>query len=328
MSESAPHGAPFGEETLDAVFAASPLPMWVCDRDTLAILHANRAAVARYGYSVEEFLRMRAADLCAEADVDVDEAASPLAGEWRHRLRNGRTIDVELTPHPVSADGRPIVLVVAHDVTHHRQTELALGRSQARAAVAERLEQSEAAYRSLIHGAAYGIFRVDADGRFLQVNPAFVAMLGYGSEGEVMALGGMQRVFADPEARNRVREEYRRAGRVKGVEVEWVRKDGSSLAVRLSGRTVPGADGALAAFEVIAEDVSERRDLEERLRKAQRMEAIGQLAGGIAHHFNNLLMTVLGYAELIAMRLPAGSEDREEVDEITKAGERAAVLTH
>jgi PAS domain S-box-containing protein len=194
-------------------------------------------------------------------------------------------------------------------------------------AAVERLQRSEARSRSLIEGAAYGIYRATADGFFIEANPALVDMLGYGSADELVGLGATMLIYHDPAVRLALVEECSRAGRVDAVEVQWVRKDGGAVTVKLSARAVADEHGRIVEFEVIAEDVTERRRLEDQLRQAQKMDAIGQLAGGIAHNFNNLLMSILGYAELLLVRGGIPEADREDLEEIQKAGERASVLT-
>ena len=84
-----------------------------------------------------------------------------------------------------------------------------------------------------------------------------------------------------------------------GGEVNWKRKDGKIIAVRISGGAFRGQDGSFSHFEVIVEDITERRSLEEQFRQAQKMEAVGLLAGGISHDFNNLLSVILGNADLL-----------------------------
>jgi len=194
-------------------------------------------------------------------------------------------------------------------------------------AAVDRLRRSEARYRSLIDGAAYGIYRASADGRFVDVNPALAEMLGYRSPAEVLAIGRTTAIYEDPAVRLRLVDECIRMGRVDRQEVHWRRRDGTRLTVRLTARAVHDEHGAVSEFEAIAEDVTERRRLEDQLRQAQKMDAVGQLAGGIAHNFNNLLMSILGYTELALVRGDASAPFREDLEEIQKAGERAAVLT-
>jgi two-component system cell cycle sensor histidine kinase/response regulator CckA len=197
----------------------------------------------------------------------------------------------------------------------------------ARSRAREALEQSEANYRSLIDGAAYGIYRTRADGKFLDVNPALVAMLGYEKAEDLLALGNAIAVYRDPAAQPALAEQYRHSGRITGVEVDWKRRDGTLLTVRLSGRAVFDWKGALDGFEVIAEDVTERRHLEAQLRKAQKMEAVGQLAGGIAHDFNNLLTGILGYTDMIMEQLGPAVPIWLDLQEIRRQAERGASLT-
>jgi two-component system cell cycle sensor histidine kinase/response regulator CckA len=197
----------------------------------------------------------------------------------------------------------------------------------ARSRAREALEQSEANYRSLIDGAAYGIYRTRADGTFLDVNPALVAMLGYEKAEDLLALGNAIAVYRDPAAQAALVEQYRHSGRITGVEVDWKRRDGTLLTVRLSGRAVFDWKGARDGFEVIAEDVTERRHLEGQLRKAQKMEAVGQLAGGIAHDFNNLLTGILGYTDMIMEQLGPAVPIWLDLQEIRRQAERGASLT-
>lgn len=191
----------------------------------------------------------------------------------------------------------------------------------------EALRRSEASYRSLIEGAAYGIYRSDMTGNLLEVNPALVEILGYASEAELLSRNLAADVYADPAERARLIAEHDKQDRFRGVEVNWKRKDGSILAVRLTGRPVVDEKGQLEYFEGIVENVAERRALEEQLRQSQKMEAVGQLAGGIAHDFNNLLEVIMGYSDLLTEGLPVGDPLRRQAEEIYKAGKRAAGLT-
>jgi PAS domain S-box-containing protein len=189
------------------------------------------------------------------------------------------------------------------------------------------LRRSEARYRSLVQSSVYGIYRSSLEGRFLDVNPALITMLGYGSAEEVLLLDPEKDVFANPEEHKRLIEEFRVNGRMDGVEVKWKRQDGRSITVRISGRAVSSADEPADVLEAIAEDVTERRVLEDQFRQAQKMEAVGRLAGGVAHDFNNLLMVISGYTEVILAKLDVDDPLREKGQAIQQAADRATTLT-
>jgi two-component system, cell cycle sensor histidine kinase and response regulator CckA len=191
----------------------------------------------------------------------------------------------------------------------------------------EALRESETRYRSLVHSAVYGIYRSSVDGRFLDVNPALVSMLGYESADELLQVSLRTDLYVDPEQRMRLISTHERSRPVQNVEVRWRRKDGRPLTVRLSGRAITDSQGEIKEFEMIAEDVTERRLLEDQLRHSQKMEAIGRLAGGIAHDFNNLLTVIKGYSELVLEELDNTDPLRCEVEEVQKAADRAAGLT-
>jgi two-component system cell cycle sensor histidine kinase/response regulator CckA len=187
------------------------------------------------------------------------------------------------------------------------------------------LRQSEGRYRSLIKNAVYGIYHSTIDGRFIEVNPALAAMLGYQSEAELTEVQ-VESLYVDPSERRRFIDRLQ-SNRIEGVETQWKRKDGSRITLRLSGRALRSAEGGLEGFEMIVEDVTARRLLESQFRQAQKMEAIGRLAGGVAHDFNNLLTAMLGYSDLLLDQFAEDDPCRFDVLEIKKAAERASSLT-
>ncbi|MBI3669253.1 MAG: PAS domain S-box protein [Acidobacteria bacterium] len=213
---------------------------------------------------------------------------------------------------PNESDASPLVLAVTRDITERQRAE-------------EALRRSEANYRSLVQGAPYGIYRVNAEGRLLDVNPALVEMLGYAAEAELLAVNFDTDVHRDPGERSRIIHSH--PERIEGIEVGWKRKDGTAITVRLSGRPVRDADGAAACYEMIAENVTEQRLLEHQLRQAQKMEAVGRLAGGVAHDFNNLLMVIKGHTELLLDRVRTDDWHYRKIEQIEKAADRAVGLT-
>jgi PAS domain S-box-containing protein len=191
----------------------------------------------------------------------------------------------------------------------------------------EALRRSEARYRSLVQSAVYGIYRSSLEGRFFDVNPALITMLGYDSAEEVLALDPKLDVFVDPSEQMRVMAEFRRGARLDNVEVRWKRKDGSAITVRLSGRVVNNPEETAEVVEIIAEDITERRVLENQFRQAQKMEAVGRLAGGVAHDFNNLLMVISGYAEVLLEHTRKNDPLHPKIEAIHQATDRATTLT-
>src|SRR5437899_6703658 len=222
-----------------------------------------------------------------------------------------RWMETYAVPLPSEPGDLFVCLAVTRDITERQRAE-------------EALRRSEANYRSLVQGAPNGICRVSADGKLLDVNPALVEMLGYGSEAELLAVSLDHDVYRDPGERTRILQEH--PERLVGVEVGWKRKDGTPITVRLSGRPVRDAAGA-ACYELIAENVTEQRLLEHQLRQEQKMDAVGRLAGGVAHDFNNLLMVIRGHTELLLDRLRADDWHYRKVEQIQKAAARAAGLT-
>jgi PAS domain S-box-containing protein len=189
----------------------------------------------------------------------------------------------------------------------------------------EGLRRSESNFRSLVTNAPCGICRCDSTGILLDVNPGLVTILGYASSSELLGRN-LANLYADSQQWFILTDYFRSLQLFHGLVVEWMRKDGSSVMVRLSGRALSGERNAIF-FELFTEDVTERHALEQQLRQAQKMEAVGRLAGGIAHDFNNLLMVISGYCEFLLERIGSEPALRAPVQEIANAGERATSLT-
>lgn len=187
------------------------------------------------------------------------------------------------------------------------------------------LRQSESNFRSLINHAPYGICCCNSASILLDANPALVTILGYGSSSELVG-HHLANLYADTQRWFDLADQFRSLQAFHGLVAEWVRRNGSSVTVRLSGRAIRGQASAVF-FELFIEDVTEQRELEEQLRQAQKMEAVGRMAGGIAHDFNNLLMVISGYCEFLAERIGSGSTLQTSVQEIANASERATSLT-
>jgi len=225
---------------------------------------------------------------------------------------HGRELQAHIEPLR-GADGAVLgVIGVAQDLTDRMVAERAL-------------RLSEHSYRSLIEEAPYAICRCTVDGQILQVNRAMLEMLGYDShtEGDLL-IRDLNEIFAGsfPELRAALLD-----GRtVTGLETAWLPRDGNLIQVVVSGRAFRDQSGAYSLLNILAEDVTEKRLLEDQLSHAQKMQAVGQLAGGVAHDFNNLLTVIDGNVEMIL----DNSDDpalRARLTRIQQATDRAAKLT-
>jgi diguanylate cyclase (GGDEF)-like protein/PAS domain S-box-containing protein len=140
------------------------------------------------------------------------------------------------------------------------------------------LRHSEAHYRALLENPIYGICSCDLNGRFLEVNNALVTMLGYASREELMAVNLATDIIRDPLERAELFECYRRTGRVDVIEVEWKRKDGSPMKVRLSGRQVGSDKDSPDGCKIIVEDITQQRESEDHFRHLAATDALTGLA--------------------------------------------------
>ncbi|MGD2069802.1 MAG: response regulator [Gemmatimonadota bacterium] len=195
----------------------------------------------------------------------------------------------------------------------------------ARANAEEGLRRSTERYQSILRNAVFGIYVSTPEGRLLEANPALADMLGYKDERDLLTLP-MERFYADPSERDRL---VRLALDGRGsnvVDVEWVRADGSPLHARLYVSRTQDPEGE-SAFEVLVEDRTERRELEEQLRQSQKLEAIGTLAGGVAHDFNNRLTVIQGQAGILLAELDEEDPLRESAEAILESARRGAELT-
>ncbi len=286
------------KERLRTVVAGAPLVLFALDKEGLFTLVEGKGLEA-LGVRPAQLVGQSAFSVYADLPQALADLRRALAGESFSSTVEVFGFVFEAWYSPIREGNGPIlgVIGVATDITERRRAE-------------EALRRSEESNRALVQHATYGIYRSTPGGRFLSVNPALVRMLGYDSEDELLAVDLARDVYADADERALALARFGEADSVQGLEVEWKRKDGKRVLVRLSGRAVRRVDGAIDSFETVAEDITERRVLEEQLRQSQKIEALGQLTGGIAHDFNNLLTIILANAELIRKAL-----DTDRVDE-------------
>jgi len=203
-------------------------------------------------------------------------------------------------------------------------TQIALAIERKRSETA--LRESEERYRRLVESAPDAVV-VHAEGKIRYANPAAVQMLGVAGPHELIGRTALE--FVHPDSRPMVVTRMRQllVDRVDApvAEERFVRPDGGVIDAEVAAIAITW-DGHPAALVTIR-DISERVALEQKLRHSQKMEAVGQLAGGIAHDFNNLLTTIISYSDLLLSALDERDPRRADVEEIHRAGDRAAGLT-
>jgi len=227
-----------------------------------------------------------------------------------------------------AADYLSKATLTGESVGHAIRHAVSIAAAERQRVEAERaVRASEERFRALVENSTEFLFLVDASDGLIYTTPGAHRHFGW-SPADLLGQPFLHLLHPDdaPAARTRFDEARRRPGVPIPLEARVRHADGTY-------RTIEGVavnrlhEPAVRAIVVNARDVTERRVLEDQLRQVQKMEAVGRLAGGIAHDFNNLLTAILGYCNLLSEDLPADSHMRSDVEEIRKAGDRAAALT-
>ncbi len=288
------------EERYRSLFDGTPLPVWVYDRETLEFLMVNDAAINHYGYAREEFAAMTIADLRPPEHLSkfLDSVAAPLppvlkSGNWRHRKKDGRIIDVELTAHEVSFSGRAARLVVANDITELKRA-------------LEALRSTNQTLETLIQSSPLTIIMLDREGCVQVWNTAAERTFGW-AEAELI---GHPLPFGDEAGSDDFRtlqEVVLQGVPFSVMDFRTRKRDALPIDISLSAAPVRDAAGKINGIMAVINDITDHKRAEEKLRESEEryrdlFENANDLIQSVAPdgrllYVNRAWLQTLGYGE-------------------------------
>ncbi|MEP6781461.1 MAG: PAS domain S-box protein [Gemmatimonadaceae bacterium] len=302
-----------------ALFENAPDGIVVANTESTYV-DGNASICRMLGYTREEFVGLNAKDIVAPTEVrNIEPALTELrakhdhAREWRFKRKDGTSFTADVTVN-VMTDGN--LLGMIRDITDRNEA-------------VEALRVAEERMRFTLEATGLGIWEYSYGTQVLQLSETLEAQLG-------LKAGTFDGTFASfyrylhPEDRHAMLASVRKAIEAHtefSVAHRILLPDGTVRWLSGSGLATFDSQGVPVRVVGVSADITERKLLEEQYFQAQKMEAVGRLAGGVAHDFNNLMAAILGYCELLLEEIPADSRHVHDLREIEKAGLRAAGLT-
>jgi two-component system cell cycle sensor histidine kinase/response regulator CckA len=288
------------------------------------VLYANPATARMLGLPIAEIINANVFRWVHDDDMPAFRAnfgkrlakpGVPVTNAFRLRHQDGTWRQIEsVGVNRLDDPGIRGIIINYRDVTESRRAE-------------EALREGEVRYRQLTEQATDIIYNCDLEGRFTFVNPTGTRLMKF-TEQELLGRHFVSLIRKD--FRERAAEFYQRQRtqyiRSTYFEFPAIAKDGTELWLGQSVQIVE-EHGKPVGVQAIARDITARLALEDQLRQAQKMEAIGRLAGGVAHDFNNVLTAILGSADLLSLMLEPDDPKWAEADAIKRAADRGAALT-
>jgi PAS domain S-box-containing protein len=299
------------EERYRLLFESTPQPIWVYNEDTLAFLAVNEAATRTYGYTRDEFLSMTIDDIRPREEniptLLIKNASDPnelvISSPWRHRTRDGKTIYVEMSSHPVVFDGKNSKLVIVNDVTERKL----LDEKQQRLHTS--LQQSAMEWRQTFNAIDFPVLIVDLAGTIKRANLAAEQIVGIAAEQILGKTVG--ELDGEPwKKAAELLESIRNNPAPLFKEVKDV-VSGKTWAINLYHINEFGSAGERAIL--IAYDITKRAELEASLRQSEMMSLLGSLVAGVAHEVRNPLFGISSILDAFETRF----SDRTEYQRYT-----------
>jgi PAS domain S-box-containing protein len=319
---------------------AIPDAIVAVDRDG-TILQINSQVQELFGYGRDELIGEKVELLVPErlrGEHDQHRASFAAHPKTRRmgadlelygRRRDGSEFPVEISLSPVTVDGRNVVLSAIRDISARQQMERELRRvsEEMHRQTAEQLGEYRARLATIIDSSEDAILAKTLDGTITAWNKGAERIYGYTPE-EIIGKNVSTLVPADrPNEVSEIMRKIVRGESTEHYESIRVTKDGRRLNVSIAVSPLRDSTGEIVGASTIARDITEQRKAEDQLRQSQKMEAVGRLAGGVAHDFNNVLGIINACAEFLRDRIDAASEPAVYVENIRKATERGAALT-
>lgn len=286
------------------------------------ILSCNPALSRLFGYEPEEFVGRKVSDFMKPEFREAFETEylaklkerKKLEGVTSYFTKDGRKVYVEWKSTLVEPEvGPPFITGIARDITE----KFLIQRS---------LKESESRLKAIFETVPVPVAVYDSNGCLIALNTAFTEVFGWTLE---EAKGQKLPPLPEEEIEEvrLKREEAVRKGSIQTLKGHRFTKDGKLLDVEIYASALVAKNGKLELLVVAFHDVTERNRLEKALQHAEKMEALGTLAGGIAHNFNNILMGILGNAQLLKMRLGKEHPEAKRIDTILTLINDASNLT-
>ena len=284
------------------------------------IILGNNAAANRLNMSKDELVGQQLSDLLTR------DAAKKTKSHINEAIFTGKMVHFEDTHnnnyydnylYPVFNHEGEVskVSIFSTDITERKNAEKAL-------------KQLEKKYRITYENVIEGVFQTTPEGRFLNVNNALARILGYSSPEDLIGTIAeiASQLFVDPNRRIEFLRLLSERSLVYNFEAQMYRKDGSMNWVSMNARAIRDKKGNILYYEGTVEDITKRKRLEVQLIQSQKIEAVGRLAGGMAHDFSNLLTTIMGNLELLLYRIKPDNSGYKEIVSILETSERASKL--